>query len=231
MHIKSFIVSALLVAPAWGITCLGPTTTRMDAGQLAISTRVSYSEVDYEDRDDNVTQYPDSLGRSALAGLHVGLDSQRAELYGLFGYGRLGDLKKRTSLGGGVRVTTNLDDPLSWGLVAQAVYFKAQDEYYRIRSELIEAQLAFGPCWRPRLSRHSDDTGILYGGPMLYWATGKDTLMDNGKTTLTNIRTTDWWGGYLGGGVSIFNGHLPLLIEGQITPSAWGCSGYIAVEF
>ncbi|MFC1762232.1 hypothetical protein ACFL6U_09130 [Planctomycetota bacterium] len=233
MLTRILVTTVLLTSTAAALTSMGPPTTKMQKGQVAFSSLINWSVNDVVDTTGGVkTYYNNIILESALAGLHVGLDSDRVELYGLLGGGGIANSglavdsedvwtsSMRISGGGGLRVTTNLGGSLSWGFVAQTVYYT--DDIV----EGFDTQLALGPCWRPRMGKRTQNTALLYGGPMFHFINGTGR-----KDYVYSLRERDWFGLYIGGGVEVFEGKMTLAIEEQVTASAYGGSLYIKLRF
>ncbi|OHB64022.1 MAG: hypothetical protein A2Y77_16240 [Planctomycetes bacterium RBG_13_62_9] len=114
-----------------------------------------------------------------------------------------------------MRVTTNLDNPLSWGFVLQGLYWQFEED-----DNNIEGQAAIGPCWR-------QDGLVLYGGPMahFYRAEGNGGLLGGAE-----LDQESWFGGYLGGGIEV-DRRLSFTAEFQATGDAWCAGGMLAWRF
>lgn len=208
-HIHMTLLAWLLSAgTVYGLTYVGPPTTNMRAGQWAVGASYGYSEQDIEIDDGAVGDIEDYEIEATLARIAVGLATNRAEVYGLIG-GANDEQEEfnghpETAVGAGARITTNLDDPLSWGLAAQVLYFEPEF------GEITDAQVAIGPCWR-------SEGCLVYGGALLHILQG-DIDSDFGGG---DFEQDSWLGAYIGGGVDLGR-HLTLTVEGQITAGGAG---------
>lgn len=211
----------ILAEGAWALTYLGPPTTAMRAGQWAVGVEGAWSEQDLEMDVAGFEDLPvdDFEIETVLAQVSVGLATNRMEVFGRIGVVRAEwesiESDEELAVGGGTRITTNLDDPLSWGIVAQGLYWQFDGE-----EDNIEAQIGLGPCWR---------TGgfILYGGPMihLYHAEADDPYIGS-----IEIDQESWFGAWLGGGVDLWR-QARLTAEIQATPDAWGVGANFIWQF
>ena len=215
-HIHIALLPWLLSAgTVYGLTYVGPPTTNMRAGQWAVGGSYGYSEQDVELTDGG--EIEDYEIEATLARIAVGLATNRAEIYGLIG-GANNEWDEfsghpETAVGGGARITTNLDDPLSWGIAAQVLHFEPEGV------KITDAQIALGPCWRP-------GTFLLYGGALLHILSG-DIDSDFGGG---DIEQDSWLGAYIGGGLDLGQ-HLTLTVEGQVTGGGAGGGAGIMWRF
>lgn len=198
----------LSAGTVYGLTYVGPPTTNMRAGQWAAGASYGYSEQDLEVEGGAVGTIEDYEIEATLARIAVGLVTNRVEVYGLIGGANDEDEEFNghpdAAGGAGVRITTNLDDGLSWGLAAQFLYFEPDF------GDITDAQIALGPCWR-------SDGCIVYGGALLHVLKGNiDSAYGGG-----DIDQDSWLGAYVGGGLDLAR-HLSVTVEGQLTGGAAG---------
>jgi hypothetical protein len=203
VNVVVLIVFAV-AATAQALTPIGPPTTTLRQGQWAIGGSYGYSEQDIEIEDGPIgTSAEDVEIETALATVAVGLATNRMEIFGRLGMAQAEDTyidsDEKLALGGGARITTNLDDELSWGVVGQVLYCEPSDD-----DDIFDVQFALGPCWRR-------GAYVLYGGPMLHFITGEIGTSD--------IEQESWFGGYIGTGLS--SEHLSVIVEGQLTPDSF----------
>jgi hypothetical protein len=225
-----------ITTPVLALTYLGPTTTAMDEGQWSFGACYTESEQDLQFRDDAGEDlfgsgFEDARERIILGTAAVGLATDRAELFGRFGAGELHQHEFETDedefVGGlGMRITTNLGDQLSWGIVGQFTWMKPEGravvlgEAVEYELEFFDFQVALGPCWR-------SDGLILYGGPMLQFV---DAELETDLFGDFDIEQESWFGGYLGGGIELAE-HLSIMGEGQVTPDASAWAGSLMWRF
>jgi hypothetical protein len=206
------LLGLLLSSPALALTYLGPTTTNMRAGQWAVGANYMYSEQDVEVNGATLRNFE---WQTALATVHLGLDTSRAEIFGRIG---IADMERRESvgiegdtelaLGFGTRITTNPGQTLSWGIAAQFLWW--QEEERGSDADLFDIQIGLGPCWR-------SGNYVVYGGPMLHFVRGD---LDRPGVS-ADIEEKSWFGGYLGGGIDV-DDHLTATLEFQMTADGYG---------
>ncbi len=206
-----------LCSSASALTYMGPPTTTMKQGQWAIGERGGWSENDVE--IGGVTLEDVEL-TNILGSVHVGLATSRMELFGLFGVGNVEDTGYEFAAGVGTKITMNSDRPLSWGLLAQGVFYQ-QDEPFilppysgNIELEAWEIQIAAGPCWR-------FNNFSIYGGPFLHLIQGdNDVVVDDTVVESLDVEQHGLWGGYVGLGLHL--DRVEVTGEIQVGPDAWG---------
>jgi hypothetical protein len=205
--------SALALGP------LGPTTTTMRQGQWEIG--FAYTEGEQDIVLDDVSEMEDVELKSSLGRVAVGLATNRAELFGLFGLAKYEqeDSNPDLAVGVGARITATSEEELNWGIVAQIVRYEFDLDSTELR--LNEIQVGIGPTWRP--CRYF----VLYGGPMLHFLFGE---FDNDSGTENDIEEDSFFGGYLGVGTEIVE-HLTVNIEGQVTADSRALSAGLAWRF
>jgi hypothetical protein len=204
--------SALALGP------LGPTTTTMRQGQWEFGAAYTYSEQDIEfetGADVDNAELETVLGRVA-----VGLATDRVELFGLLGASDSDDFDTDTELafGGGLRLTTNSGEELTWGVVTQVIHYDFDISFGDLK--LNEVQVALGPTWRR-------DNIMIYGGPLVQILFGKYER-DIGPDI--DVEDDVLWGGYVGGGIELFE-HLMLNVEGQLTTDSHAVSAGLNWRF
>jgi hypothetical protein len=209
LNVVVLIVFAM-AATAQALTPIGPPTTTLRQGQWAVGGSYGYSEQDIKIEDGPVDMIDEDVEiETALATVAVGLATNRMEIFGRLGMAEAENLyvesDEELAIGGGTRITTNLDDELSWGLVAQVLYFELSED-----EDIFDMQFAMGPCWRR-------GAFILYGGPMVHLISGEAEIPGMGTF---DIEQESWFGGYIGTGMS--SEHLSFMVEGQITADAFG---------
>jgi hypothetical protein len=200
-HFRSTIVLSLFIAGhALGLSYLGTPTASLQSGQWAVGVDYGYSSQNL--RGDGVN-LNDTKWQTGLATVDVGLDANRAEIFGRVGVADAewegADWDFTPAVGFGGRVTTNLNETLSWGVAGQVLWWQDQDS----RTSLYDIQGAFGPCWRQGKVQ-------LYGGPMLHFVTSN-----------FDIKETSSVGAYIGGGYDLAPSWT-VSAEGQWTPDAHG---------
>lgn len=205
--------SALALGP------LGPTTTTMRQGQWEIG--FAYTEGEQDIELDDGSEIEDAELKSSLGRVAVGLATNRAELFGLFG---LAEYEQEHSdpdlaVGVGARITATSEEELNWGIVAQIVRYEFDLNNTELR--LNEIQVGIGPTWRPCRCF------VLYGGPMLHFLFGK---FDNDLTADNDIEEDTFFGGYLGVGAELIE-HLTVNVEGQVTTDSRAISAGLAWRF
>lgn len=218
LNVVVLIVFAV-AATAQALTPIGPPTTALRQGQWAVGGSYGYSEQDIEIQNGPVSMFDEDVEiETVLATVAVGLATNRMEIFGRLGMAqaenRYFESDEELAVGGGTRITTNLGDELSWGLVAQALYFELDGG-----EGITDLQFALGPCWRRRAF-------LLYGGPMLHFITGEAQIP--GVGTL-DIEQESWFGGYIGTGLT--SDHLSITVEGQVTADAVGGAIMLAWKF
>ena len=219
-------------APVLALTFIGPPTTDMKAGQVAVGAQYGWSRNDLvvKGKDIDGTLVPDITVhnlriQTVLGSAHLGVVSERFEVYGLLGAGNIQQTNFDFAYGGGFRLTANLDHPLSWGVTGQVVHQRqrendvVEDVPLSMALDVWDFQLAAGPCWR-------SENLSLYGGPMLHFIAGSiDADVRQGDMSLKlisfNLEQKDWIGAYLGGEVVLAK-HLAIGAEFQLTPGALG---------
>lgn len=220
---KTLRFTALLVVcfagTALALTPIGPPTTVLKQGQFEVGGVFGWSENEV-DFSGSVGEVDDLEFDTILFRPAVGIASDRMEIFGLLGYSEFEDADD-TAIGFGLRVTTNLEEQLSWGLVGQIVWFEA-DERMRIDSfygdadlNFYEAQIGLGPCWR-------HDIFMLYGGPFL-------RFIDGELTRTIDMEESEWIGAFIGGGLDL--GPANAVVEVQATQSDIGVGVNVALRF
>lgn len=214
MTMKRTVV-ALLLSAGWcgnalGMNYLGPPTTTMERDQWAVGASYAYSEQDVHGNGVNSHEF---RWQTALTTVHLGLDTDRAEVFGRVGMVDMGDvtgIKGSTDFaaGLGMRITTDPGETLSWGIAGQFLWWQKND--YLGDLNMFDIQIGLGPCWRP-------GSFVLYGGPLLHFVRG--TVDHIGPAG--DLREASWLAGYLGAGIDL-NKHLMVTAEGQLTRDAFG---------
>ncbi len=197
---------------------IGPTTTNMRQGQWEVGGAYTYSEQDIEFEGD--TEVENAELETVLGRVAVGLATDRVELFGLVGAADSDDFDTDTEVafGGGLRLTTNSGEELTWGIVAQAIHYD-----FDITSgdlKLNEVQVALGPTWRR-------DCIMIYGGPLIQVLFGE---FDREVGDDIDVDDEALWGGYIGGGVTLLE-HLTLNVEGQLTTDSHAVSAGLNWRF
>ena len=206
----ALLLSAGLCGNALGMNYLGPPTTTMERDQWAVGASYGYSEQDVHANGVSSNEF---RWQTALATIHLGVETNRAEVFGrvgVVGMQAVTGIEGGTDFaaGLGTRLTTDVGDTLSWGLAAQFLWWQAKDDLNDLN--MFDIQIGLGPCWRP-------GSFLLYGGPLLHFVRGKgdraglDVYLSEGS----------WLAGYLGGGIDL-NKHLMVTAEGQVTRDAFG---------
>lgn len=198
---------------------LGPTTTTMRQGQWEIGFAYTESEQDIE--LDDAAELEDVELSSALGRVAVGLATNRAEVFGLFGLAEYEqeDNEDDLAVGVGTRITATSEKELNWGIVAQIIRYEVDLPDTELR--LNEIQVGIGPTWRPCRCF------VLYGGPMLHFLFGK---FDYDFGDDDDIDEDTFFGGYLGVGTELFE-HLTLNVEGQVTTDSRAISAGLGWRF
>jgi hypothetical protein len=219
--IGGIVVVTLLAEAALAVTYMGPPTTDMRAGQWAVGVEANWSRQRVDRTSPAGTEFTidDFQIDTVLARISVGVATNRMEVFGRIGTARV-DWDGRESddelaVGAGTRITANLDDPLSWGIVLQGLYWTFDG-----KDDNVEGQLAIGPCWR-------QDKLTIYGGPMIHalHAEGNGALLGSYE-----IDQKSWFGACLGGGATLWR-QATLTAEVQATPDAWGVGGNLVWRF
>ena len=218
LHLTVLFV-VFFAGTASALTPIGPPTTVLKQGQFEVGGVVGWSEneVDFSGpvgEVDNL-EFDTILFRPA-----VGIASDRMEVFGLLGCGEFEDADD-TAIGFGLRLTTNLEEQLSWGLVGQIVWFE-DDERMRIDGlygdtdlNFYEAQIGVGPCWRY-------DIFVLYGGPFL-------RFIDGQLSRTIDMEQSEWIGAFIGGGLDL--GPANAVVEVQGTQHDIGVGVNVALRF
>jgi hypothetical protein len=209
-HVWFTVVLSLFIAGhALGLTYLGAPTTTLRSGQWAVGVNYGYSS---QNLRGNGVNFDDTKWQTALATVHVGLDTNRAEIFGRVGMADAkwgnADWDVEPALGLGGRITTNLGQPLSWGVAGQALWWQDRDS----RASVYDIQGSFGPCWRTGKIQ-------LYGGPMLHCVTSN-----------FDLRETSSVGGYIGGGCELAPSWT-ISAEAELTPDAYGLGVALQRQF
>jgi hypothetical protein len=202
------VLTFMLCNITFALTYMGPPTTTMKQGQVGIGLRSSWSENDLEL---DGLELDDIKIDTVLGSVHAGLASDRAEIYGLIGE-QTND--KVMALGGGAVVTTNLDEVLSWGIRAQAIYWEVDAAAFGLEAEANtwDIQVTAGPCWRL-------DPLVVYGGPMLHLIRGDIDVTDGIETVSFDFQEQDMFGAYIGVGLQS-DRQSEVSFELNITPGA-----------
>jgi hypothetical protein len=203
---------------AWALGPLGPTTTTMRQGQWEFGALYTYSEQDIE--FETGAEVDNAELESVLGRIAVGVATDRVELFGLIGGADSDDFDTDVDLafGGGLRLTTNSGKELTWGVVAQVVYYDFDVDGGDLN--LNDVQIAVGPTWRR-------DNVMIYGGPLVQILFGKYDANIGGDIDVDN---EVYWGAYVGGGVELFE-HLMLSVEGQLTTDSQAASAGLSWRF
>jgi len=220
---KTLRLTALFVvcfaAAASALTPMGPPTTVLKQGQFEVGAVFGWSENEV-DFSGSVGEVDNLEFNTILFRPAVGIASDRMEIFGLLGCGEFEDADD-TAMGFGLRVTTNLEEGLSWGLVGQVVWFDV-DERMRIDGfygnadlDFCEAQIGLGPCWR-------HDIFVLYGGPFVYVIHGE-------LTKTIDIEDSERVGAFIGGGLDL--GPVNAVVEVQATQDDIGAGFNVALRF
>jgi hypothetical protein len=196
----TIVLSLFFVGHAMGLTYLGAPTTNLRSGQWAVGLNYGYSSQNL--RGDGVN-FNDTKWQTGLATVHLGLDTNRAEIFGRVGTANVkwgnADSEFEAAVGLGGRITTNLGEPLSWGVAGQALWWQDQDS----RASVFDIQGSFGPCWRSGKIQ-------LYGGPMLHFVTSN-----------VDLKETSLVGASIGGGYELAPSWT-VSAEAEWTPDAYG---------
>jgi hypothetical protein len=197
---------------------VGPTTTTMRQGQWEIGAAYTYSEQDIEFEGDSEVENAEL--ETVLGRVAVGVATDRVELFGLVGAADSDDFDTDTEVafGGGLRVTTNSGEELTWGIVAQVIHYDFDVTGGDLT--LNEVQIALGPTWRR-------DGLMIYGGPLIQVLFGE---FDRNIGVDSDVDEDTLWGGYVGGGVELVE-HLTLNVEGQLTTESYAVSGGLNWRF
>ncbi len=220
---KTFSLTALLVVclsgTALALTPMGPPTTVLKQGQFEVGGVFGWSENEI-DFSSPLGEVDDLEFNTVLFRPAVGIASDRVEVFGLVGCSEFEDADA-TALGFGLRITTNLEDQLSWGLVGQIVWFEDDERmwidgfYGDTDLDFYEAQIGFGACWRY-------DIFVLYGGPFL-------RFIDGELTNTLDMEQSKWIGGFVGGGFDL--GPASAIVEVQATQGDVGVGVNVALRF
>ena len=195
-------LSLFLAARALGLTYLGTPTATFRSGQWGAGLNYGYSSQNLRYNGQNAN---DAKWQTALATVDLGLDTNRAEVFGRLGLATAKwanmDWDTEFAAGLGARITTNQGEAVSWGVAAQGLWWQDQDS----RTSIYEIEVGIGPCWQ-------FSKGLLYGGPMGHFVTSN---MD--------LKETSSLGAYVGGGYGLSSTWM-LSGEVQWTPDAYGLS-------
>lgn len=208
-----------LAGTAAALTPMGPPTTVLKQGQFEVGGVVGWSENEV-DFSGSVGEVDDLEFNTILFRPAVGIASDRMEIFGLLGCGEFEDADD-TAIGFGLRVTTNLEEGLSWGLVGQILWFEVDERmgidgfYGNADLDLREAQIGLGPCWRY-------DTFVLYGGPFVH-------VLDGKLTETIDIEDSERLGAFVGGGFDL--GPANATVEVQLTGYDVGVGVNVALRF
>jgi len=112
--------------------------------------------------------------------------------------------------GAGTRITLTGNETLSWGLLAQFVWYGFESG--TVESDLYDIQIATGPSW------HVMDNLMVYGGPFVHLIDGTQDMKGIG---VFDLEQESALGGYVGTGLEIGT-HLTVASEFQFTPNASG---------
>lgn len=209
MRCTAIILTLLVASSASGLSFIGPPTTQMQAGQIALGGRYGWSEQDVLVEGVPVNDFK---WDTFLAELRAGLASDRVELFGLIGTSEMElssvDGDHELALGGGARITTNLGEALSWGIAGQILWW--EEDASASKLDLLDMQVVLGPCYRA-------GGLVLYGGPMFHYISGELDILD----VEFDIKEDANFGGYIGGGFEVVD-RLDIVGEFQATPDATG---------
>jgi hypothetical protein len=215
---------AFLLRLGLALTPMGPPMAQLKQGEAAWGASYAYSRNDLEVSGNGVdTKIGNVDLHTALATIRYGLATERMEVFARVGISGIDadhfDSGVEFAGGFGAKVTTNLERDLSWGILAQIMWYQGEDDCtmlgYSGRSEIdaYEAQIAVGPCWR------SGDL-CIYAGPFLHFFNGDLDIKSAGMTSSFDIDEGSALGGYVGL-ETLLRPDLPIVAEIQVTSDAW----------
>lgn len=222
--VLTMLAGLFVVSPCLALTPMGPPMAQLKQGEAALGTGYAYSDSDLEVSGYGVDIDIDNVKlQTLLATIRYGLATERMEVFARIGASDI-DTKgfhsgTKFAGGFGAKVTTNLQRDLSWGILAQIMWYQGDDDWtiggYSGRAEIdaYEAQIATGPCWR------SEDL-CIYAGPFLHVLDGDLDIKIAGTRLSFDIDEGSAFGGYVGV-ETLLRPDLPITAELQVTSDAW----------
>lgn len=213
---------------AWALTPMGPPTAQLKSGQVGFAATYGYSENDIviSNRGAKLT-YDDFELQTQLATISWGLATERAEVFARLGTSSIeiedqaDDFRSGIEFAGGIgaRITTNLGNALSWGVLGQCTWYQGEDDWVVLGDagnaeiDAYEIQVAAGPCWK-------SENLCIYGGPFAHIVEGDLDLDVAGVTRSYDIDEDSGFGGYVGLTAKL-RPELSAIAEFQITADAY----------